>query len=140
MRSTRLARRGFSTVTEQRGTLGYLPRLLNSIVFYCCFFHFIPASALTYTLPSPIETKISAGFFELMATVATFLIPLPTSFQDAPASTLLKSPSRMAAYMIFGSPGFTARPFTVLLVGRPPTSNHPQKQSGLRCNPVDVPA
>jgi hypothetical protein len=46
----------------------------------------------------------------------------------------------MATYMTWAFVGSTAKPFTVRLVGRPPTSFHPQKQSGLRWRPAAVPA
>src|SRR3989304_1100661 len=91
-------------------------------------------------VPSIVDRYISVGFFEVIVTAATFLSSFPTTFQDAPASVLLKRPSRMATNMILGSSGFTAKPFTVRLVGRPPTKFHPQKQSALRCRPVEVPA
>ena len=55
-------------------------------------------------------------------------------------AVLLKSPSRIALYMTFAFVGSTAKPFTVRLVCRPPTSFHPQKQSGSRWRPSAVPA
>src|SRR3970282_1294533 len=69
-----------------------------------------------------------------------FLSSLATGFQLSPASALRNSPSRIAANITFGFSGFTANPFTVRRVGRPPTGFHPQKQSGFRRSPSAVPA
>lgn len=102
--------------------------------------HVVPPSALWKIVPSMVETYTSLGRFGFTATAAGFLSPFPMGFQLSPVSVDLKSPSRIATYMTLALVGSTAKPFTVRLVGRPPTSFHPQKQSGSRQRPSAVPA